>query len=88
MNADEPTSGKTTDRAWLLLKVTPTKEKEVLDQISAMDPIKEASIVYGKYDLVVKAEVENIQDFDASVVRKIRDLAGVESTLTLVSTKV
>lgn len=81
-------SGGDQNYAWLLLKVAPTKEKEIVEQVRAIDFIEEADVVYGTYDIVVKSSVPNIQDFDDAVVKKIRDLPGVESTLTLVSTKV
>ena len=79
-------SGK--DRAWLLLKVAPTTEKGIVDQVRDMEFIEEASVVYGKYDIIAKAAIPNIADFDNAVVKKIRAMPGVESTLTLVSTKV
>jgi DNA-binding Lrp family transcriptional regulator len=76
------------NKAWLLLKVAPGMEKEVLTKVSEMGFVQEASIVYGKYDMVVKAGVDNIESFDGNVVKPIREIDGVESTLTLVSSKV
>jgi DNA-binding Lrp family transcriptional regulator len=60
------------------------KESEVLNQLKKIEHVKEAYPVYGVYDIVAKVEAETMDEFNQVVSSKVRRLAGVRSTLTLV----
>ena len=72
--------------AFLLVKVEPGKEKEVLDMIVERfrENVSEARITYGEYDIVVRIEAATMRSLDA-VIRAIRMLPGIVSTVTLLA---
>ena len=57
---------------------------EVLEQLSRIEGVVEASIVYGVYDIVVKVRARSIEELKDIITNKIRKLAKVKSTLTMV----
>ncbi len=68
--------------AYVLINVESGTEEQVLNQLKPF--IQEAYISYGVYDLVVKVKAETIDGIKDSVIRKIRTIANVKSTLTLI----
>lgn len=60
-------------------------EREILEALREMPEVKEAHIVYGVYDLVVKVEVQGEEELGKLVTGKLRKLSGVRATLTMVS---
>ncbi len=48
--------------------------------------VKDISKVYGKYDLVVKIQLNDIKELNKFIL-KLRKISGVEKTTTLICTK-
>ncbi len=69
------------NNAYVLVKTSGGTAIDVLTNIRGMDGIKEASGVYGNYDIVARVESEDVADL---VIRKIRALKGVVDTNTLI----
>lgn len=67
--------------AYLLVKTSGGKAKEVLRDIREIKGVTEASGVYGSVDIVAKVEAEDIASL---VVDEIRRLSGVTDTNTLI----
>ncbi len=59
-------------------------EQDVFEQLSKIEGVKEAYIVYGVYDIVAKLEAENMDSLKEIVANKIRKLDRVRSTLTMI----
>jgi Lrp/AsnC family transcriptional regulator for asnA, asnC and gidA len=70
--------------AIVLLNTDIGSEDEVLEQLSRIEGVVEASIVYGVYDIVVKVKARSIEELKDIITNKIRKLAKVKSTLTMV----
>jgi Lrp/AsnC family transcriptional regulator for asnA, asnC and gidA len=70
--------------AIVLLNTDIGSEDEVLEQLSRIEGVIEASIVYGVYDIVVKVKARSIEELKDIITNKIRKLAKVKSTLTMV----
>jgi Lrp/AsnC family transcriptional regulator for asnA, asnC and gidA len=70
--------------AIVLLNTDIGSEDEVLEQLSRIEGVIEASIVYGVYDIVVKVRARSIEELKDIITNKIRKLAKVKSTLTMV----
>jgi Lrp/AsnC family transcriptional regulator for asnA, asnC and gidA len=70
--------------AIVLLNTDIGSEDEVLEQLSRIDGVIEASVVYGVYDIVVKVRARSIEELKDIITNKIRKLAKVKSTLTMV----
>ncbi|MEM3586766.1 MAG: Lrp/AsnC ligand binding domain-containing protein [Candidatus Jordarchaeaceae archaeon] len=70
--------------AYILLLTAVGKEHEIAETISKYDNVTEAKVVYGSWDVVVRASLNDLSQLDV-LVTKIRKLEGVEQTSTLVS---
>jgi len=68
-------------KAYVLIKTTGGKARDVLDKIRAMDGVEEASGTYGSFDIIAKMEVK---DLASLVIDEIRRLDGVVDTNTLI----
>jgi len=58
--------------AFILMVTAAGKEREVMEKLLAMPDVKEAYVVYGEYDLVVKVETETLKDLDQFITEKIK----------------
>ncbi|MHA1978516.1 MAG: Lrp/AsnC family transcriptional regulator [Candidatus Hodarchaeales archaeon] len=67
---------------------TSTGEKisqpKVARQIKALPEVDEVAIVTGETDLIIKVSVADVDDLNSFVVKKLRDIEGVEKTITSV----
>ena len=75
--------------AYILLTVKTGKEYDVVDEIKKrvpMDKIKDISIVYGMFDIVVAVDAHSLGDLER-IVLEIRKIPYVSGTTTLVSAR-
>lgn len=70
--------------AFVMINAELGMEKQLIQDLKSIDGVKEASEVYGVYDIVVKIEAESMDRLKEAVSRRIRSLKGVRSTLTMV----
>ena len=70
--------------AFVLINAEIGAEREVLEDLKAIQEIREAHLVHGVYDLIARVEVEYVQGLKDVVAFKIRHLDKVHSTLTLI----
>ncbi|MCX8209295.1 MAG: Lrp/AsnC ligand binding domain-containing protein [Sulfolobales archaeon] len=73
-----------TATAIVLINTDIGSEDEVLEQLSRIDGVVEASVVYGVYDVVVKVKAGTIEELKEIITNKIRKLSKVKSTLTMI----
>ncbi len=71
--------------AFVLVMSKTGKEKDVLNNLQRLDEVKEASIVFGDYDILVKVDVADIEMLNDLLVTKIRKIGNIASTTTLIS---
>jgi len=69
--------------AFIFISTELGEEENLLKQIRSISNVKEAHIVYGVYDIVVKVEAENMDKLKEIVTRNIRSLSEVRSTITM-----
>ncbi len=69
--------------AYVLFNVSPGLEDQVLVEAKKLGNIQEAYVSYGVYDLIVKATADNMPELKELVTYKLRNIANVTSTLTL-----
>jgi len=74
--------------AFVLIRVKPNHDREVLERIKKLRAVKDATTVYGEYDLVAKINVENLDDLDTFIFDVVRPIPGVMGTTTLITTSV
>ena len=70
--------------AFLLINVDLSSENEVVGELRKIPNVKEAYLVYGAYDVVIKVEAESMAKLKEIVTSKIRRLENVRSTLTMI----
>jgi Lrp/AsnC family leucine-responsive transcriptional regulator len=62
-----------------------TSQKEVAEKIAEIPDIYEVHIISGDWDILAKARGESIESIGSLVLEKIRNVRGVERTLTCAS---
>lgn len=70
----------------VLVKLMPGKEKQVLNKLRTIKSIVHMSAVFGRWDLVLDMETDDLPRLSNIVVNEIRSIPGVLSTETLVTT--
>ncbi len=71
--------------AHLLVNCDSGSEGSVIDELKKFDSVREVSPVYGAFDLVVKIESPNLQEIGDNIVKDIRKIKNIITTLTLMN---
>ncbi len=72
----------------VLVRLQAGKEKQALTKIKEIKGISHVSAVYGRWDLVVDIEADDLPMMSRLVVEKLRVIPGVFGTETLVTTAI
>ena len=68
--------------AYILVQTEVGKAAEVAEAIAGISGVTQADDVTGPYDVIVRAEAENVDDLGKLVVAQIQSVAGITRTLT------
>ncbi|MEK6965110.1 MAG: Lrp/AsnC ligand binding domain-containing protein [Thermoproteota archaeon] len=71
------------EKAYVLMSCEIGTEHDLLLQLKKIDGVKDVTITYGDYDLVVETETENESKMNELISAKIRKLEKIRSTVTL-----
>jgi DNA-binding Lrp family transcriptional regulator len=71
-------------QAYVLLKVTPGYERNIVKELKDLPEIKDINELYGEWDIITKASVERIEDLNALLSEKMRKIEGVTLTSTMI----
>ncbi|MDY6990015.1 MAG: Lrp/AsnC ligand binding domain-containing protein [Thermodesulfobacteriota bacterium] len=74
-------------KAYVLLKVTPGHERDIVAELEDMPEIEETDELYGEWDIITKVSVAKIEDLDALLSEKMRRLEGITLTSTMIVAK-
>ncbi|MFP4558830.1 MAG: Lrp/AsnC family transcriptional regulator [Candidatus Hadarchaeota archaeon] len=72
---------------FVLIKVSPKREKEVYETLSSINEVEELYPLFGEYDLITKLVVSDFEQLSDVIVNKIRSIEGVLETKTLTGAK-
>lgn len=72
----------------VLVKLTSGREKQALARLRNIEGVVHMSAVFGRWDLVLDMETEDLPQLSHIVVSRIRSIPGVLSTETLVTTSI
>ena len=72
----------------VLVRLISGNEKETLIKIKETKGVSHMSAVFGRWDLVLDMETDDLRSLSNTVVEKIRAIPGVLSTETLVTTAI
>lgn len=70
--------------AILLIQTEIGTESKVVDELVKIPEVKEAYIVYGTYDIIVKIETDTLEKIRDIVTSKIRKLPDIRTTVTMI----
>ena len=73
--------------AYVLLKVAPGYERNIVKALQDIPEIEDVDELYGEWDVISKASVAKIEDLDALLSEKIRKIEGVTLTSTMIVAK-
>lgn len=69
-------------RAYILIQTEVGKAAEVAKQIARISGVTQAEDVTGPYDVIVRAEAENVDELGKLVTARIQTVDGITRTLT------
>jgi len=72
----------------VLVKLMPGKEKQALAKLKVLENVTHMSAVFGRWDLVLDMETDDLPTLSNVVVQEIRSIPGVLTTETLVTTSI
>lgn len=72
----------------VLVRLQAGKETQALTKIKEVKGVSHVSAVYGRWDLVIDVETDDLPQMSRMVVEKIRTIPGVLTTETLVTTAI
>lgn len=73
--------------AYVLLKVAPGYERNIVKALQDIPEIEDVDELYGEWDVITKASVARIEDLDRLLSEKIRKIEGVTLTSTMIVAK-
>ena len=68
--------------AFILLNVDMSNQNDVFETIKKMDETQEVYMIFGAFDIIIKAEFENNNQLSTFVIDKLKPLEGVLETQT------
>ena len=68
--------------AYILLNVDMSSQNDVFETIKTMDEVLEVNVIFGAFDIIIKAEFQNNNHLSNFVVDKLKNLKGVLETQT------
>ena len=71
--------------AFVLINTEMGAENEVIKTLNKINDVKEAHVVYGVYDIIVKVEAKSSDELRNVITWSIRKQDKVRSTLTLMT---
>jgi len=71
-------------KAYVLMKVTPGYERNIVKELKALPGIEDINELYGEWDIIIKASVVKIEDLDTLLSEKMRKIEGVTLTSTMI----
>jgi DNA-binding Lrp family transcriptional regulator len=71
-------------KAFVLINVESGMEDQVLNKLKGIEGVEEAYYSYGVYDIISKIQAQTMDKLKDKVIKNIRTLPHVRSTLTLI----
>ena len=71
--------------AYVFITTKVGKEGDVLGNLLNKNVVREASAVYGDFDIVAKLETEDLDKLNEFIIKNVREVEGVSTTNTLIT---
>jgi DNA-binding Lrp family transcriptional regulator len=69
--------------AFVMMTADVGREADVLNELKNIEYVKEVYLTYGVYDIVARIEADSSDKLKEIMVKRIRSLNNVKSTLTM-----
>lgn len=73
-----------TEIAYVMVNCDTGMEPKIMEEIGAIDGVKEVKYTFGSYDIVAKIEAESVEALREIISLRIRKMDRVRSTTTLI----
>ncbi len=70
--------------AFILLVTDSSSTQQIYKDVSAMEKVKEVHMIYGDYDLIIKVELDNLQEMTSFMMQMRKEFA-VKKSSTLIT---
>ncbi|WP_435333704.1 Lrp/AsnC family transcriptional regulator [Haloarchaeobius sp. TZWWS8] len=71
--------------AFIMVKTAAGKSEELLEAIRSFEPVTEAHIVAGNWDIITEVDAEEVYDVMHTVASEVQGLEGVADTKTYIA---
>jgi len=71
-----------------LVRVSPEKNVHVFEKVKKLPMIKEATLVYGEYDIIVKTWTKNMEELNKFIYNVLRKTPFITMTTTMIVAKI
>jgi DNA-binding Lrp family transcriptional regulator len=71
-------------KAYILVKVLTGHERSVVEALQSIPALKEIHFLFGEYDYLLTLDIQDTNALALLVSRRIRKVAGIERTSTLI----
>ena len=72
--------------AFVLLTIEIDSKEKIMDALKAIPEVKEAHLLDGVYDIIARVESDTMLNLKDAIIRKIKQLEEVRSSLTMIVT--
>lgn len=72
---------------FILIRVEAKKEDTVFHELANVPEIEGIREVFGEYDMICRMEARNLKELRTLVIQKVRNVPGVISTTTLITSE-
>ena len=73
---------------FVIAEVESGMEKEVSEEMTTVAGVTEVYVITGEYDLLVKMEVDNLENAMDLIMDRIRNIDGIEGTRTILARRI
>ncbi len=73
--------------AFTLVKVSVQKNLGIFKQVKKLQTVKEATLVYGEYDIIIKTNTSNIEELNIFIYNTLRKIPHITMTTTMIVAK-
>ncbi len=70
--------------AFVLLVTDSNSTENIFNEVHAIDKVKEVHLIYGDYDLIIKVELNNLQEM-TSFMMELRKKFDIKKSSTLIT---
>jgi len=74
--------------AYTLIRIKPTKTKDVFREIQKIPLVRKTVPVYGEYDLIVETETKNLDMLHSFVYTNLRTNPNILTTTTMITARI